>query len=95
MLATALKAKFPNAACDPSGPMDIVVQDDGNGPYIAFWNEKKLGRLKPASSELTSIVAEFNANPPAGKTTGEKLAALGLSLEELKSALKDGAEPVV
>ena len=48
-LGTIIGFLYPNA--DPSS--DYEVRDDGSGPYIAYWNEAKLGP-QPTPQELAA-----------------------------------------
>lgn len=41
--------RYPNA----DGVTDYEIRDDGDGPYIAYWNEAKLGQ-KPTEADLRS-----------------------------------------
>lgn len=46
-IGTVLEWKYPTA----DGSIDYRVQDDGSGPYIAYWNEQKLGP-QPTTEQL-------------------------------------------
>ena len=84
-----IKYLFPNALDE-----DFQLRDDsdGNGAYIDFWNEEKLG-VKPETSFIVSKIQETKilieaetAAKAAAKTAAEaKLAALGLTSDDLKA----------
>lgn len=46
-----LKQLYPNA----DFTSDIILQDDGDGVYIAKWNEEKLGE-RPTIEEIEAVV---------------------------------------
>lgn len=46
-----LKQLYPNA----DFTSDIILQDDGDGVYIAKWNEEKLGK-EPTIEEIEAVV---------------------------------------
>ena len=46
-----LKQLYPNA----DFTSDIILQDDGDGVYIAKWNEEKLGK-EPTIKEIEAVV---------------------------------------
>lgn len=46
-----LKQLYPNA----DFTKDIILQDDGDGVYIAKWNEEKLGK-EPTIEEIEAVV---------------------------------------
>ena len=57
-LGAILKSLYPNA----SSLLDYRVQDDGSGPYIAYWDEAKLGP-RPTQEELDAVdVAKIEHN---------------------------------
>ncbi len=84
-----IKYLYPNALDE-----DFQLRDDsdGNGAYIDFWNEEKLG-TKPEMSFIISkieeteiLIKEQEAEAQAKKAAAEaKLAVLGLTTEDLKS----------
>lgn len=53
-LAKTLKLKFPNV----SFLKDIILQDDGNGPYIKEWN---LQTPKPTDADLLAWKEELKS----------------------------------
>jgi hypothetical protein len=57
-IATALKVLFPNAR----QPFDFLVQDDGDGPYLAQWN---LPDPQPTEGELQAAWDTWEAGQPA------------------------------
>lgn len=50
-----LQQKFPNA----SFMKDIILQDDGNGPYVKYW----FGQPIPDEATLNAEAAKFVAPP--------------------------------
>ena len=58
-----LKEQFPNA----SFIKDIILQDDGNGPYIKHWG---IGSPKPTESEINLAAASIV--PKYGKPSIEE-----------------------
>lgn len=51
-----LKEQFPSA----SFLKDIILQDDGQGPYIKYWG---LGSPKPTEEELNAAAASMVFKP--------------------------------
>jgi len=81
-----IKYLYPNAE-----DWDFQLRDDsdGKGVYLDFWNEEKLG-TKPEMSFIISKIDEteilIQAEEVAAKAAAEaKLAALGLTAEDLKA----------
>jgi len=81
-----IKYLYPNAE-----DWDFQLRDDndGKGVYLDFWNEEKLG-TKPEMSFIASKIDEteilIQAEAAAAKAAAEaKLAALGLTAEDLKA----------
>ena len=63
-----------------AGPNDVVVQDDGTGPYIARWNSDRVG-ARPTAAEL------------AGGTEATVTAAAALALDQQADAAFDPTKP--
>lgn len=60
-LAAVIRQKFPSAIPQPFGN-DYRIQDDGNGPQIAYWNPV-LGPL-PTAEDIAQWTAEYVAPAP-------------------------------
>lgn len=77
-IAEILILKFPDADFFS----DIILQDDGEGPYIKEWNIE--GVTKPTKSDITKWEAEADAllinrqNEEYNKTLIEQLEAIDL-----------------
>lgn len=83
-----IKYLYPNAE-----DSDFTLRDnsDGNGVYLDFWNENKLG-VKPEMSFIISKIEEaqiFVRQQEAQATTDKEalLAKLGISADEAKLLL--------
>ncbi|MDR4434408.1 XkdW family protein [Bacillus tequilensis] len=76
MIAEAIMFKYPSA--DPT--RDFIVQNDGEGSYIAEWN---LRAPIPTQKELESWWEESQKNPPYEPPDQVELLAQQLSQEKL------------
>ncbi|OIR62892.1 phage portal protein [Bacillus sp. FMQ74] len=76
MIAETIMYKYPSA--DPT--KDFIVQNDGNGSYIAEWN---LRAPIPTQKELESWWEELQKNPPYEPPDQVELLAQELSQEKL------------
>ncbi|AGE63129.1 hypothetical protein AW03_012830 [Bacillus subtilis HJ5] len=76
MIAEAIMFKYPSA--DPT--RDFIVQNDGEGSYIAEWN---LRAPIPTQKELESWWEELQKNPPYKPPDQVELLAQELSQEKL------------
>jgi hypothetical protein len=56
-IPSAIRQLFPDAVSTE----DYLVQDDGNGAYIAEWN---LTDPQPAEEELQAAWEKYQLNPP-------------------------------
>jgi hypothetical protein len=70
MLSQALQYLYPDA----SARLDYRLQDDsdGRGPYIAYWNEAKLGQL-PTQAKLDSAGAAAESAAAQERTRKEAI----------------------
>ena len=71
--------------------IDFILQDDGNGVYIAEWNSNlPKPEVTDIESAYTEWETEFAAEQEAKKnrlaSAKNKLEALGLTTEEVKEA---------
>lgn len=55
----ALEAILQARGIVAESPQDFRVQDDGEGPYLAYWDARKLG-AEPTAGEIAAVVV-----PPA------------------------------
>ncbi len=70
---------------------DLMLQDDGQGPYIKEWN---LEKAKPTEAQLNALETqanEYEENVITSKETNkasakQKLQDLGLTVDEIKEA---------
>ncbi|AGA22037.1 MULTISPECIES: XkdW family protein [Bacillus] len=76
MIAEAIMFKYPSA--DPT--RDFIVQNDGEGSYIAEWN---LRAPIPTQKELETWWEELQKNPPYEPPDQVELLAQELSQEKL------------
>ena len=68
---------------------DVIMQDDGNGPFIAHWG---LPGNEPSAQQILAILDVIdNAPPPPPKTKRERLIELlathNLTIDDLKAEL--------
>ena len=57
-LVDIIRANCPTASFDPIAGLDVVVEDHGDGPRIAFWNVQKLG-AQPGDEQLAAWRAAY------------------------------------
>lgn len=91
-LSTILKLKFPEADMSK----DIIVQDDGQGPYIAKW-DVALG-AKPTQADLDLLAIELAPVKQAQDTRQNRrneYPAMGDQLDMLYKAMDSGVLPKV
>lgn len=95
-LGKVLKQRFPTASVGVGD--DYVLQDDsdGKGPYIAKWDEKKLGK-QPSDAQLSKWIDEFQEPPPL--TEEDKIDAMlalhGVTPQAFKERLSKVADRAV
>lgn len=87
-LAGVLRRRFPNAVLSWQDTSDIILEDVGQGQYIAKWNEKKLGPI-PTEKQLEDFIARDVPPSPPTKTDmiTTFLATAGLTVADLKTEL--------
>ena len=67
---------------DLAGTIKLYDKNDGSGPFIQKWSHPTLAR--PTDAQLASASDVWT---PPQQTTAEKLAAAGLTIDELKALL--------
>lgn len=70
MIAKALRAKFPKA----NFLKDIILQDDGDGPYIKEWNIPDAA--KPSKATIKKWEKEVKDEPEKYLTLEDKVNAI-------------------
>lgn len=86
MLAEIIRWKYPAAH-----PMyNVIVQDDGKGAYIAYWDEQAIGAPQPTVEEVLAHEAQWRLDT----AKRAKIAAIDARSEHLLTAGLEVAEGV-